>query len=81
MVCPGISDPICGCDGQTYGNACEVGKAGVNVLHDDVCHLPVCAVRPPMDFNGDCRVTLPDFAIFVTYWLECDIVPETACWN
>ena len=81
MVCPGISDPICGCDGQTYGNACEVGKAGVNVLHDDVCHLPACAVCPPMDFNGDCRVTLPDFAIFVTYWLECDIVPETACWN
>lgn len=40
---------------------------------------PICANRPVMDGNGDCKVDLLDFAIFAGEWLTCGYDDPAAC--
>ena len=50
-ACIDIFDPVCGCDGLTYGNACEAAMAGVNVASEGECPPPPCASND--DCGGD----------------------------
>lgn len=36
-VCDGVVDPVCGCDGETYNNACEAFTHSVSVDHVGRC--------------------------------------------
>jgi hypothetical protein len=36
-ICTAISDPVCGCDNQTYGNDCERQRARVQLSHTGIC--------------------------------------------
>jgi hypothetical protein len=41
VACPEIFDPVCGCDGVTYGNDCERLRAGAQKDHDGPC-IDIC---------------------------------------
>jgi hypothetical protein len=36
-ICPFIYDPVCGCDGRTYGSDCARQSAGVQLDHRGAC--------------------------------------------
>lgn len=40
-----------------------------------------CPQEPDMDFNGDCRVDMADFAEFTQAWMQCNWLPPEDCWQ
>ncbi len=41
--------------------------------------VAACQNKPTYDFTGDCKVTIADFALFATQWLNCGLYPAEEC--
>ncbi len=71
VMCPDVFMPVCGCDGNTYENACVAQTVGGVIDYTDgPCELDTCMIIPAgVDF-GFCAMPLG----WVTYGGECQML-------
>ena len=44
-------------------------------MYTDVAGGVLCVEQLALDYDGDCRVTIVDFAVFAENWMLCNEVP------
>jgi hypothetical protein len=73
--CAALWDPVCGCDGVSYGNTCVANQAGVDVSHAGACRPEdPCA---PQDAHG----VGPCTTVLGVFWdgLSCRALSGCQC--
>jgi hypothetical protein len=53
-ICPDLYKPVCGCDGKTYGNYCEMQAAGVSMSFEGECTPPCTPEGQNFMGSGEC---------------------------
>ncbi len=77
MMCPQIYAPVCGCDGQTYGNECMANIAGTSAMSEGACAAPEPEL-PPCHVGGcSSQVCSAREGIITT----CEFKAEYACYR
>jgi hypothetical protein len=61
--CPWLWDPVCGCDGQTYANACLAAMEGMTLAYHDECLVG--------DLDLDGNVDLGDLGCLLAAYGAC----------
>ncbi|OXU13962.1 LamG-like jellyroll fold domain-containing protein [Sedimentisphaera salicampi] len=56
----------------------EIAAEYYDITGETVCADPY-SPDLQFDINGDCEVTLADFAMFAADWGECNLLPSSAC--
>lgn len=72
QACTRIYDPVCGCDGNTYGNACEAAGKGVSVASEGECSTGPTGAQEGEMCGGFAGVQCDG-------GLYCHFAPETQC--
>lgn len=73
QACTRLYKPVCGCDGQTYGNSCSAASAGVSVQSTGECGPTIAQVGESC--GGFRRGPIPVCA----EGLFCDYTPADSC--
>lgn len=75
-----------GYEQQPNGGRINVGAFGGTIYASKSTGIagpepsPYCTEKIEGDLNNDCKVDFADFAKMVSKWLECNLVPQDACW-